>query len=110
MKWYQFKIPVTEFQKAVGNIEGFNSIRFMRMLVKGFDKPVILRFARFELVRTDWRRYPYDLSKPGEYIAHDNSNTSFDVSAVSLQENGTKTPVSYIMPTQHSATAKCSNN
>ena len=98
VKWYQFKIPVTEFEKAVGNIEGFNSIRFIRMIVKGFDKPVILRFARFELVRTDWRRYPYDLSKPGEYIAHDNTNTSFDVSAVSLQENGTKTPVNYVMP------------
>ncbi|MCX8144328.1 MAG: cell surface protein SprA [Bacteroidia bacterium] len=98
VRWYQFKIPVTEFEKAIGNIEGFNSIRFMRMIVKGFDKPVILRFARFELVRTDWRRYPYDLSKPGEYIAHDNTNTSFDVSAVSLQENGTKTPVNYVMP------------
>jgi cell surface protein SprA len=35
VKWYQFKVPVTEFEKAVGSIEGFNSIRFMRVFMKG---------------------------------------------------------------------------
>lgn len=98
VKWYQFKIPVTEFEKAVGSIEGFNSIRFMRVFMTGFDKPVICRLARFELVRSDWRRYQYDLQKPGEYIANDDNTTSFDVSAVSVQENGTKTPINYVIP------------
>lgn len=98
VKWYQFKIPVTEFEKAVGSIEGFNSIRFMRVFMRGFDKPVICRLARFELVRSDWRRYAFDLQKPGEYLANDDNTTSFDVSAVSLQENGSKTPVNYVMP------------
>lgn len=98
VKWYQFKIPVTEFEKAVGSIEGFNSIRFMRVFMKGFDKPIVCRLARFELVRSDWRRYAYDLQRPGEYIANDDNTTSFDVSAVSLQENGSKSPVNYVMP------------
>lgn len=98
VKWYQFKIPVSEFEKSVGSIEGFNSIRFMRVFMKGFDKPVVCRLARFELVRSDWRRYAYDLKRPGEYIANDDNTTSFDVSAVSLQENGSKTPVNYVMP------------
>jgi cell surface protein SprA len=98
VKWYQFKIPVNQFEKAVNNIEGFNSIRFMRVFLKGFDRPVLLRFARFELVRSDWRRYEYDLRKPGEYIKNDDNTTTFDVSAVNLQENGNKVPVNYVMP------------
>lgn len=98
VKWYQFKIPITEFEAAYGSIEGFNSIRFMRMYMKGFDKPVVCRLARLELVRSDWRRYAYDLQKPGEYIANDDNTTTFDVSAVSLQENGAKTPVNYVIP------------
>lgn len=98
VKWYQFKVPVTEFEKSVGSIEGFNSIRFMRVFMKGFDKPVVCRIARMELVRSDWRRYAFDLQKPGEYIANDDNTTTFDVSAVSLQENGQKKPVNYVIP------------
>lgn len=98
VKWYQFKVPIAEFEKAVGSIEGFNSIRFMRVFMTGFDRPVVCRLARFELVRSDWRRYAYDLKRPGEYIANDDNTTSFDVSAVSLQENGSKTPVNYVIP------------
>lgn len=98
VRWYQFKIPITQFETSVGGIEGFNSIRFMRVYMKGFDKPVVLRMARFEMVRSDWRRYLFDLAKPGEYIAHDDNTTAFDVSAVSVQENGQKTPVNYIIP------------
>jgi cell surface protein SprA len=98
VKWYQFKIPINQFEGAYGGIEGFNSIRFMRVYMRGFARPVLLRMARFELVRSDWRRYAYDLKKPGEYIKTDDNSTVFDVSAVSLQENGTKVPVNYVMP------------
>lgn len=98
VKWYQFKIPISQFESNVGGIEGFNSIRFMRVYMKGFERPVLVRLARFELVRSDWRRYQYDLKQPGEYIAHDENGATFDVSAVSLQENATKVPVNYVMP------------
>lgn len=98
VKWYQFKVPISAFENVVGGIEGFNSIRFMRVYMKGFNKPVVVRLARFELVRSDWRRYQFDLTKPGEYLATDDNTTSFDVSAVSVQENGQKTPVNYVIP------------
>lgn len=98
VNWYQFKIPVAEYEAAIGSIEGLNSIRFMRVFMRGFNKPVVCRLARFELVRSDWRRYQFDLQKPGEYIANDDNTTSFDVSAVSLQENATRTPVNYVIP------------
>lgn len=98
VRWYQFKVPVTQFENVVGGIEGFNSIRFLRVFMKGFDKPVVLRVARFEMVRSDWRRYQFDLTKPGEYLGNEDNTTSFDVSAVSVQENGQKSPVNYVIP------------
>jgi len=97
-KWYQLKIPVLEFESKYGNIEDFKSIRFIRMIMRGFSKPVVLRMARLELIRGEWRKYQYDLAADGEYQGNDNSGTSFDVSAVNYQENGTKTPVDYVLP------------
>ncbi|MBC7862171.1 MAG: cell surface protein SprA, partial [Bacteroidia bacterium] len=98
VRWYQIKIPITAFEEKIGSIEGFNSIRFLRVFMKGFDKPVTLRLARFELVRADWRRYLFDLSQPGDYLAADDADGSFDISAVNIQENGKRTPINYVIP------------
>ena len=96
--WYQLRIPVRNFTAKVGNIEGFNSIRFIRMYFKGVDKPVVCRFARLEFVRSDWRKYEYSLLRPGEYIMNDQNTTQFDVAAVNIEENGNRVPVNYVLP------------
>jgi len=97
--WYQFKIPVTNPERVIGNIQDFQSIRFMRMLLKDFDEDVVLRFATLELVRGEWRRYKYNLLYPGEYIPDDIQNqTSFDISTVSYEENGDRDPIPYVIP------------
>ncbi|MFZ4412371.1 MAG: cell surface protein SprA [Bacteroidales bacterium] len=98
VKWYQFKIPVRSPDKTVGKIQNFQSIRFMRMFLKGFSQPVICRFATLELVRGEWRKYSNQLLTPGDYITGDQSGTSFDVSAVNIEENGKRTPVPYVIP------------
>ncbi|TAL63016.1 MAG: cell surface protein SprA, partial [Bacteroidetes bacterium] len=97
-KWFQIKIPVKDFEARYGNIEDFKSIRFVRMILRGFDKPVALRMARVELIRGEWRKYSYDLASEGEYLGNDDPGTSFDVSAVNYEENGTKVPVNYVLP------------
>ncbi len=96
--WYQFKIPVKSYTAKVGNIENFNSIRFIRIYFKNVDKPVVCRFAKLEFIRSDWRKYNYSLLSPGEYISNDQSSTEFDLSAVNIEENGNKTPVNYVLP------------
>ncbi|MEY3438575.1 MAG: cell surface protein SprA, partial [Bacteroidota bacterium] len=53
-KWYQFKVPISDFEKKVNGIQDFRSIRFMRMFMKGFDEEVLLRFARLEFIRGEW--------------------------------------------------------
>ncbi len=94
VKWYQFKIPVRNPDQVMGNIRDFKSIRFMRMYLRGFEDPVILRFATLDLVRADWRRYTRDIGD-SEVVS---PNATFDVSAVNIEENGSREPVNYILP------------
>lgn len=99
VKWYQFKIPLRTPEKTViGNIQDFKSIRFLRMFLKDFEEPIICRFATFELVRGNWRTYDLDLTVPGEYIPIDESNTSLEVFTVNYEENGSRSPVAYVIP------------
>jgi cell surface protein SprA len=99
VNWYQFKIPIQTPDRIVNGIQDFKSIRFMRMFLQGFSDTMICRFATLDLVRSEWRRYKYSLLSPGEYIPDDNqSNTSFDVSAVNIEENSERVPVPYVVP------------
>jgi cell surface protein SprA len=92
--WYQFKIPIREYQAKTGNIEGFNNIRFMRMFLTGFEEPQFLRFATLDLKRSEWRNYRNDLASGGAVTGSGN----MDISTVNIEENGRRTPVNYILP------------
>jgi cell surface protein SprA len=96
--WYQFKIPIEEFDKAINGITDFRSIRFMRMYVTDFDHPVILRFAKLELIRGEWRKYTQNIDEPGEQEQNDPNTTEFNIAAVNLEENTSREPVGYIIP------------
>jgi cell surface protein SprA len=99
VKWYQFKIPVQQPDKVVGGIQDFKSIRFMRMYFKDWDTAVVCRFASLELERGEWRKYYNSLLTPGEYIPDPNQDgTTFDLSTVSIEENGSRVPVPYVVP------------
>jgi cell surface protein SprA len=97
--WYQFKVPIRQYERVVGDIRDFKSIRFMRMYMRGFSEEAVLRFATLELVRGEWRKYSFSLLESGEYIPVDNqSGTSFDVSTVNIEENAFRNPVNYLLP------------
>ncbi len=105
--WYQFKVPVAQPTRVIGNITDFKSIRFMRMFTRGFAKQVVLRFATLELVRGEWRRYKGDLFAAGEYIPNDiQSLTTFDIFSVNIEENGRRTANSICSPSRYRARAK----
>ncbi len=90
--WYQFRIPLDDFETRVGSINDFSSIRFMRMFLTDFQKPVVLRFATLDLVRGEWRTY----EQPLDNTSHESGSMS--VSAVNIEENNDKSPVNYILP------------
>jgi cell surface protein SprA len=98
--WYQLKVPVRQFEKRVGGIEDFKSIRFMRMFLKGFEDSVVLRFANLQLVRADWRRYLNTLKFPPRVgpAVDPNDDSKLVVSTVNIIENSAREPVPYKVP------------
>lgn len=97
VKWYQFKIPIGSPDATVGDISDLSSIRFMRMFLHNFEDTVILRFASLDLVRSEWREYEKDLYEISDNVIP-NPNTKLDVSAVNIEENSSREPVSYVLP------------
>ncbi len=95
VKWYQFKIPVDSPDDVFGDGADFSSIRFIRMFMRGFEEPMFLRFATLDLVRAEWREYSDDLE---ENSTTSGTNTTFELSAVNIEENSQKEPVNYILP------------
>jgi cell surface protein SprA len=99
VNWYQFRIPVHDWDASYGGIQDFKSIRFMRMYLNGFEQAVILRFAKLDLVRGEWRRYNFPLTQGGEgTTSPEPADGVLDVSAVNIEENAGKTPVNYVLP------------
>ena len=92
--WYQFSIPLKEYEKRVGSINDFSTIRFMRMFMTGFKKTTHLRFATLELVRGEWRNYDYNLNLRGDQPA----DGMINVNTVNIEENASREPVNYVLP------------
>ncbi len=103
--YYRFRVPLNLLEtnpyfRRVGGIRDFRSIRFMRMYVKGFEKPVKLRFATLELVRSQWRRYNRQLADEScfGFDPEELDETSFDINAVNIEENIERIPFGYTLP------------
>ena len=86
VNWYQFRIPIsTDDEFKVNGISDKRSIRFMRMFLKDFAQPTVLRFGSLDLVRGDWRRYQLTLQNNDDVPGDD--DTAFETGVVSEQEN-----------------------
>jgi len=90
--WYQYRIPLDRWEEKFGSISDFSSIRFMRMYLTGFEKPIVLRFGSLDLVRGEWRFYEQSLNTGAS------EGGSMAVSAVNIEENNDKKPVNYVLP------------
>lgn len=90
--WYQFRIPLDEYEDRVGSISDFTSVRFMRMFLTNFKKPIVMRFGSLDLVRGEWRIYEQPLGN----VATERGKMA--VSAVNIEENNDKIPVNYVLP------------
>ncbi|MCH5346983.1 MAG: cell surface protein SprA, partial [Muribaculaceae bacterium] len=94
VEWYQFKIPLSDYEKVVGSISDFSTIRFARMFMTGFKQTTHLRFATLELVRGEWRTYDFNLNNRGDAPAEG----QLDISVVNIEENAEREPVNYVLP------------
>ena len=92
--WYQFKIPLRQPDKIIGNITDLTTIRFARIFMTGFKDVTHLRFASLELVRGEWRNYEYNLTSRVESPAEG----ELDMSIVNIEENAGRDPINYVLP------------
>ncbi len=94
VEWYQFKIPLNDYERIVGSIKDFSTIRFARIFMTGFKQVTHLRFATLELVRGEWRPYDFNLNTRGDAPAEGN----LDISVVNIEENASREPINYVLP------------
>lgn len=101
--WYQIRIPLADYEQKVGNIQDFKSIRFLRMFLTNFADTSVLRFAKIQLVRGDWRKYNSEnigtqlIADPAlNAVSPDNS--TIDITTVNIEENGKRSPIPYVVP------------
>ncbi len=92
--WYQFKIPLSQPEKVVGDIRDFSTIRFARIFMTGFRETTHLRFASLELVKGEWRDYKFNLNNRNDAPAEG----ELDMSIVNIEENSGREPVNYVLP------------
>ena len=93
VQWYQFRIPIQQYERRQGNISDFSSIRFMRMFLTQFQQPIVLRFGSLDLVRGEWRIYEQSLSTTAAA-----ETGTLEASAVNIEENNDRQPVNYVLP------------
>jgi cell surface protein SprA len=94
--WYQMRIPINAYNKKIGNIPDFKSIRFIRMFLTGFDDSVVVRFGKLALVRNTWRKFQYKIDTTGNYSPE--VTNDFNVGAVNIEENDKRSPLPYRTP------------
>ncbi|HEY1005950.1 MAG TPA: cell surface protein SprA, partial [Sphingobacteriaceae bacterium] len=99
----QFKVPISDIQARVGGIQDFKSIRFIRMFTTDFADTTIMRVARLQLVRGEWRRFNAENSPSGVIAdpALTNAgpdNSILEVTTVNIEENGKRSPIPYVVP------------
>ncbi len=103
--WYKFKIPIrgdSATCRRVGGIRNFKSIRFMRMYLTDCSDTTTFRFATMDLVRGEWRNYTKGLYNDERNDLYNttlpSSQSSLDVQAVSIEQDGKRSPVNYVLP------------
>ena len=95
--WYQFRIPISHFNRRIGNIPDFKSIRFFRMFLTGFNDDIVLRFGKLELTRNLWRTFQNKIDTNCLYSKL-STDVEFNVNGVNIEENDKRSPLPYRTP------------
>ena len=78
-EWYMVRIPVKEFTRRYGNIDGFSLIQAIRIWTTGHRAPITIRFASFDLVGSQWQK--------SQQIGQLGTPTEFTVATINTDEN-----------------------
>lgn len=90
-RWHLIRIPLSEFERKIGQIESFQNISHIRFWMSGYKKPFTMRFATFEFIGSQWRK----VDNIDESL---NASGEFKVSTINIEENANRRPVPYRQP------------
>ena len=102
--WYQIRVPIAQYERAFGSIQDFKSIRFVRMFMTDFADTAVLRFAKIQFVRGEWRQYNVKnetrnvIADPTLGLTPSADNSVLELGTVNIEENGRRTPIPYVVP------------
>ncbi|MDQ8004271.1 MAG: cell surface protein SprA [Pedobacter sp.] len=102
--WYQIRVPIAQYERAFGSIQDFKSIRFVRMFMTDFADTAVLRFAKIQFVRGEWRQYNVKnesnkvIADPSLGLTPSADNSVLELGTVNIEENGRRTPIPYVVP------------
>lgn len=103
VKWYKIRIPLADYESKVGDVNDFKTIRFVRMFMTDYADTAVIRFAKLQFIRGEWRKYNSENAANkviADYsmgmVASDNSE--FHVANINVEENGTRSPIPYVVP------------
>lgn len=114
VNWYQVRIPIDGFDLDIDG-DGVNDVtnrsaaesvltsaRFMRMVMRGFQEETTLRFGKFDMVRSEWRRYgknifPILAAGSSEGTEDDTQLHNLEIGEVNVEQNSNSQP-RYVLP------------
>ncbi|WP_414691870.1 cell surface protein SprA [Pedobacter sp. UBA4863] len=102
--WYQIRVPLAQYESRNGSIQDFKSIRFVRMFMTDFADTTVLRFAKIQFVRGEWRQYNAKnesnkvIADPGLGLTPSADNSVLELGTVNIEENGKRLPIPYVVP------------
>lgn len=102
--WYQLRIPLAQYEWKSPNIQDFKSVRFVRMFMTNFADTAVLRFAKIQFVRGEWRQYNAKnesgkvIADPGLGTNPSPDNSILELGTVNIEENGRRSPIPYVVP------------
>ena len=113
--WYKLRIPITKYESKFGDVQDFKSIRFVRMFMTDFADTAVVRLAKLQLIRGEWRRY--NAENIANQVISDYSmgvvasdNSRFDVANINIEESGNRSPIPYVVPPGINRQVDWSNN
>jgi cell surface protein SprA len=81
------------------------------MFMTNWEDTAVLRFAKLELVRNQWRKFDYEINTSGNYVRlPTNDPTRVDILAVNIEENDRRFPIPYRQPPGIQRQQQISNN
>ncbi|MTI88702.1 MAG: cell surface protein SprA [Balneolaceae bacterium] len=90
-RWHLVRIPLSEYKRKVGDIQGFQNVSYIRVWMAGYKKPFTVRFATLKFVGSQWRKV-VDLQET------QGSAAEFQVSTINIEENANRSPIPYRQP------------